>query len=409
MNGEEEDKDYGMTISSYFLMESDIRGQVYKPSYYFNPENSKRLEHLNNLLLTQGWRDFIWKSLSKPKDSITYKAEKGFTISGKVKQVFGQKPIVNNNITLGLVNKHGFNAFSATTDTLGRFDFKDVMFFGKTNLYLNSRDDKGKFKGKIVMDSIERSPMYISLKKEQIILPQSTNTVVENVIKKFTGFDIKPENVLKEIEVKALKNKVNPWYGVPDYSYVVDRKEANEYYNFVDYLNEKLRGIVAVNSVEMTGKDISELPFAVLIDGFEAVHSDQLFSVSLDEALKIEVVSGIHIGALYGKNTVISIITSSKKGNTSKKVFHSIKQEIEGFYEARTFYAPNPEEVNQEPFDKKAARNTIYWNPYVHPEKTGNVSYYNTNMETKVKVVMEGITDSGTPIVINKYYFIKKQ
>ncbi len=72
MNGGEEDKDYGMTISSYFLMESDIRGQVYKPSYYFNPENSKRLKHLDNLLLTQGWRDFIWKSLSKPKDTITY-------------------------------------------------------------------------------------------------------------------------------------------------------------------------------------------------------------------------------------------------------------------------------------------------------------------------------------------------
>ena len=35
MNGITEDKDYGTTISSYFLMESDIRGKVNQPSYYF--------------------------------------------------------------------------------------------------------------------------------------------------------------------------------------------------------------------------------------------------------------------------------------------------------------------------------------------------------------------------------------
>ena len=101
MNGVVDEKDFGTNISSYFLMESDIRGKVHNPGYYFDATNVKRLEHLDDLLLTQGWRDFLWKTMPKSNDTINYKAEKGITISGRVKQLFGEKPKVNNRIGLG--------------------------------------------------------------------------------------------------------------------------------------------------------------------------------------------------------------------------------------------------------------------------------------------------------------------
>ncbi|WP_218026534.1 hypothetical protein, partial [Flavobacterium flevense] len=208
----------------------------------------------------------------------------------------------------------------------------------------------------------------------------------------------------------AAKNKINPMYGVPDYSYQVDKKEANKFYNFVDYLEQELRGVVAVNYDSIVATDASKLPFAILIDGFQAVDGNQLISVSADEALKIEVVRGMHIEALYGKFTLISIFTNAKTGQAAKKVpVYSIKQELEGFYTARVFYSPDTEKPNPE-LDKKAAvRNTIYWNPYVHPDKTGNaaVNYLNSSVETKVKVALEGITGSGIPVVRNVFYTIK--
>jgi len=52
------------TISSWFLLESDVRGTVEEPSYYFDPSNSNRLKDLDILLLTQGWRDFEWKYMN---------------------------------------------------------------------------------------------------------------------------------------------------------------------------------------------------------------------------------------------------------------------------------------------------------------------------------------------------------
>ena len=103
MNGIVEEKDFGTNICSYFLLESDIRGKVYNPAYYFDTTNPKRLDHLENLLLTQGWRDFVWKKMPNVDDNPVYKAEKRITISGRVKQVFGDKSKVNSKMSLTLI------------------------------------------------------------------------------------------------------------------------------------------------------------------------------------------------------------------------------------------------------------------------------------------------------------------
>ncbi|MBD0725472.1 hypothetical protein B6A10_09805 [Flavobacterium sp. L1I52] len=118
--------------------------------------------------------------------------------------------------------------------------------------------------------------------------------------KKYIAFGVKPENMLKEVAVKAKKNKINPLYGVPDYSYEVDKKEANKFYNFVDYLEQKLRGVYNINYDSIIATDASKLSFVLFIDGFQAVDGNQLLAVSPDEALRIEVVSGEHIKQLYG-------------------------------------------------------------------------------------------------------------
>jgi hypothetical protein len=49
---------YPASIASWFLLESDIRGKIEGPSYYFDPDNKNRLQDLDLLLMTQGWRDF---------------------------------------------------------------------------------------------------------------------------------------------------------------------------------------------------------------------------------------------------------------------------------------------------------------------------------------------------------------
>ncbi|MDQ5930024.1 MAG: hypothetical protein QG594_1807, partial [Bacteroidota bacterium] len=407
-----ETEDYGTTISSYFLMESDIRGKVHNPGYYFTATNPKRLEHLDNLLLTQGWRDFVWKTIPKSNNTVDYKLEKGITISGRVKQVFVNKPLINTYLALGLVSKKNQNFFNTTSDSLGYFKFDNIMFSGKTNMFLNNINKKGKLRGQIVLDSIELNPIPVKIKNENLFLLETTNSLAENVSKKYIAFGVKPENILDEVKVKSQKQKTNPLKVIPDYSFKVNKIEANKYFNFIDYLEQELKGIVNVKYDSIVGKNEEKLPFAIVIDGFQAVSGDQLPWVSLNDALSIDVAKGLHVEVLYGKSTVVSIITKSKTGQAPIKVpLHSVKQEIEGFYTPRIFYSPNPEKPDVK-LDKIAdVRNTLYWNPYIHPDKTGNaiVSFYNTKAETKVKVALEGVTGNGIPVVKSAYYEIKKE
>ncbi|HJS01414.1 MAG TPA: Plug domain-containing protein, partial [Flavobacterium sp.] len=404
-------------ISSYFLMESNIRGKVYHPAYYFDVTNSKRLEHLDNLLLTQGWRDFVWKTLPKMNDKNNFKVEKGITISGRVKQLFAEKSLMNNNLTLALTSKKNRNIFSTVTDSNGRFQFENLMFSGKTNMYLNTRDEKGKFKGEIVLDSIEQIPIPVAFGRTN---SWSDNRIflIENVHNKFTAFGVKPKNILKEVVVKA-KNPphVLNLYGVPDYSYTLD-KEVKEFTNIYDVL-EKVPSVFIINgSITIQGeKNEQSGPPLMLIDGYPALPFE-FDLISPVDVVKIDVIRGKMLAMLYileegngGGGGAISIITNGKRGNKPKKdPYQSIKKEIEGFYTARVFYSPDPEKPEVELDKKTAVRNTIYWNPYVHPDKTGNVSvnFYNTKVETKVKVALEGITGGGIPVVKNAYYTIKK-
>jgi len=414
MNGVVEEKDFGTTISSYFLVESDIKGKVHNPGYYFDAANLKRLEHLDDLLLTQGWRDFVWKTMPKANDAINYKAEKGFEISGRVKQLFSTKAKVNNRIGLVLLNKKHINTFKTTTDASGSFMFENIMFSGKTNMVLNSRNENGKYGGEILVNPIEQLPVEVSFKNESIVWTDPLRAIVDNVFKKYAAFGVKPENMLDEVQIKVQKKKYAVVaYGVPDYRYIVDKNEAKKLNNAAELIEEQCRGVIPPNfSMDLNSyfdaSGESNMP-VILIDGYQAYEAGELLGISPEDVVKIEVASGYVVSALYGKSSVISVFTNGNRNKAASDSFYSIKQEVEGFYTERVFYSPNPEQAELD--NKVAVRNTLYWNPFVHPDATGNanVSYYNTKVETKVKVALEGITATGIPVVKKVYYTIKKQ
>jgi hypothetical protein len=74
-------------IESFFLLESEIRGQIESPTAYFDTANRARGWQMDLLLLTQSWRDFVWKHLAEEFDKFSgYEPEKGLRVSGHVKK-----------------------------------------------------------------------------------------------------------------------------------------------------------------------------------------------------------------------------------------------------------------------------------------------------------------------------------
>ncbi|MFI1744676.1 TonB-dependent receptor [Thalassobellus sediminis] len=420
LNGVTDEKTLNTNISSYFLMESDIRGKVHNPGYYFNSNNPKRLEHLDALLLTQGWRNFLWKTTRKLKDSIPFKVENGINITGRVEQLFGEKPKPNMNVSLALMNKTGMNVFSDITDSLGNFKFEKLMLSGKTNMFLNSRNEKGKNKGEIVLNPIGQKPIPVYFKDltGSFIETTNKNSIVEHVYRKHINFGVAPENILDEVEIIGKKKKQTiSLHGIPDLSYVVD--ENTPVVNDVLELVQLTISGVIIERGDVNGDYLrfmrydKDKPALILINDFPIYDISELDFIQPDNVEKIEAIRGA-TAAIYGTegaNGVIAIYTKKLSGNqASKEDFHTIKKEIEGFYEARVFYTPDLNKPSTDMYNKEAIRNTIYWNPYVHPDANGNVSttYYNSSVETKVKVTLEGITATGIPVVKHMYYTIEE-
>ena len=141
------------TISSWFLLESDIRGKIEDPSYYFDPANPNRLKDLDVLLLTQGWRDFEWKY-----KTMKYPPEYGFTISGKARKKFSDSPLKNTTITLALFGKEKPLITMTSADSTGKFHIDEIDFSGEAKLIASITDDKDNLKGLLILDSIRYKP-----------------------------------------------------------------------------------------------------------------------------------------------------------------------------------------------------------------------------------------------------------
>lgn len=58
-------------ILTHYYLSSQLKGRIYNPSFYFNSSSKDRDEALDLLLLTQGWRRYIWSEDNLSKNAMT--------------------------------------------------------------------------------------------------------------------------------------------------------------------------------------------------------------------------------------------------------------------------------------------------------------------------------------------------
>ena len=402
-----------MSISSYFLFESDIKGKVHNAAYYFNPNNLDRLYNLDLLLLTQGWRDFLWKQNIELKDSIHYNSEKGINITGKVKKLFATTGKEDNKVVLYFSNKGNITFAVDTTDVDGKFNFNNVSFVGPTQVLLNTKNKNNKSNGMIVLDSIYRLPKKVnfnaatnfSSSKETIV-----NLIKENIQQKHVEFDVPMSNRLNEILILGKSKKdIGGNYGFADHTYIASKENA-KYSDIYSLIQFSIPGVnIANDSISFRRNGGTAL---IIVDDVE-VQSGDLNLIIPEKVERIEALTSANAAVFgpKGANGVLLIYTKNGEGvSNEKKTFHTITENIEGFYDARIFYSPNyakPETLESNFSD---IRNTLYWNPNVFLDKSGNaeVSYYNSDVNSAVEVTAEGITLEGIPFVAKTNYLVKK-
>ncbi|MFA9195391.1 hypothetical protein AAGV33_13335 [Flavobacterium sp. FBOR7N2.3] len=65
-----QNKQDAKNIQSHYLLSTQLKGNIYNPAYYFDEKNKDRKEALDLVLLTQGWRNYVWNENNLKEKSL---------------------------------------------------------------------------------------------------------------------------------------------------------------------------------------------------------------------------------------------------------------------------------------------------------------------------------------------------
>lgn len=409
------------SIFSELLLRSEIKGYIEKPNYYFTDIDTKKTDHLDILMLTQGYRKFNWDTLLAnelapiefPPEELTTK------ISGRLQTLLG-KPVANGNIIL--------NSFAAQvtldtiTDEKGNFVFDNLLLTDSLSFSVQGLSPKGKDNVEILLDGIPGMPITSTRNRgDYMIDPQdSLKTYLERVKKNDDALSklglesrvihLETVTVTKQSSIRSSSN-LNP-SGRADQT--ISANELKACPTLRSCLEGRLRGVrfvteqTSVGPVSFPVTTRGNGKMQVLIDGrlLRQDSEGDLMDIAgvfdqnmIDPAsiLNIEVLRSPSLTAVYGSEGSNGVIIINTKGWTpGQRTVYNIKTYTpQGYSNVREFYSPKYGVSDL--LDTKAdTRSTIYWNPIVQTDASGEtlLEYYNAG-EGSYRVVIEGVAIDG--------------
>lgn len=403
------------SIESNLLLTSDLKGYVEKPNYYFANINPETRKNLDILMLTQGYRRFVWKQLEK--DNIArenpFKPESQIDIAGIIKNKEG-KPIVDYNLIL--IKKVGGLTLMQQTDQNGRFRFKGVNFFNGDAFILKTVVTVGRNEVFMVLDKPEIGPevapanlieskydanadLLITLQSNQKQGAVLASTSLEN-------FAIEHDKTLITTS-KNTYNRSTKLGGTGNADQVILASQILPGASLTDGLNGLVRGVEFSQGMpylknnQKVGVGTNN-PMLVILDGVEIMSLDDIAPIDVESVELLRGPNATIYGARGGDGVLIintrqAGVPAPTPAGTSKEMSPGMFSITPmGFYKAREFYAPTYL-ADQMGTNSNDQRTTIFWKPDLNTDADGNatLSFYNADGTGNYRVVVEGIDTKG--------------
>ncbi len=370
-------------IFSHYHLSTQLKGKLYNPIFYFDERNKNRKEALNLLMLTQGWRNYLWneENLNRyPKflhyilsDSLTgiLKPEK----TNKLIKQIGEKFVM-----VFTADSSKGKTFIGTND-YGQFSLNHNHFKMAEQAYLYLKpmmSQKNKYAINIRDSFFDTINHYRKTKIINYPLSKFQEIKSNKVTEPFIVTD--EVNKLKEIVLSTKKNKIfrDKYLGVLD---SLAKLNLNvDYVCSSGILNCPTHGL---NHPDNT-KPIEGRTYEQYV-GFKWVDESRrqyTFQNSKVEKYK------------YPELTEAYLL----------KKFNLVM--LKGYYGKREFYQPAyDEESINDPFPDY--RNTLFWKPDIITNSQGEatIQFFCSDIDTTFLGVIEGVDYTGL-IGSNNFKFI---
>ncbi|MBC6610897.1 TonB-dependent receptor plug domain-containing protein [Hymenobacter sp. BT507] len=411
------------TIRSYLLLTSELRGTVEDPGYYFaNPTYDTNLA-LDNLMLTQGWRRFVWKELLANRlGNYPYPLEQSLSVSGQVMngQLLGSKETPAPNATVLLLRFGGENQLmTATTDSAGRFFFSGFAEQDTSRLLVRVQPQKGLRNPIVRLDrkvaegakNLPTIPLEVGSAEEVAYLQSSKK---QQVMERQYSPDGK-RILLQNVDVRGRREVSDGRRLYSRADAVVrtaDIPAANSYTNILQLIQGRVAGVQVTGNppnMNVTIRGISSFSGSnsplFIIDGVQT-DASIVNSISVQDVESVEILKGAS-AAIYGSrggNGVIAIFT--KRGNPNYDPANDpyaaapmgmATYALPRYYPTREFYQPPYQQPGAQlpPDDTRSA--TLFWAPQIVTDANGQatITFYTSDIGGDYRLSLEGLTNNG--------------
>ncbi len=371
--------DFQSGIITNLLLSSDLAGRIQKPEYYFDENNQDADEALDYLMMTQGWRRFIWNDvMNENLLRIRYPIQKNIAVSGRITKELFDRPLKDLPVTLTVVSEFN-DVYVTRTNNRGEYFFDLPDYEDTIQVEITARRKNGR---KNLVIYVEDNDLPES---EEIFSSYSRDMIVRGTNK------FKP---LPEEEIDTMQIVNEGIYRTPDYVLEVT-DDMRSYHSVLDMIQGRIPGVqVNGNNVLIRGPSslIGSNEPLYLIDNIP-VDVSAVQTMNPMDVERIEVLKGPS-AAIYGArgaNGVIAIFTI--RGSFVIKGI--LKFDMLGFHRPREFYSPK----YGTRFDDLVEdyRTSLYWDPYIRTDSTGlaKISFYCSDISSTFHLVVEGISTDG--------------
>lgn len=441
-------------IRSFLLLNSDLPGDIENPAYYFNRRNKDREYVMDLLMLTQGWRRFVWSDvLKETHEPLAYQPEDGFTLEGRLYDYANRSKAVEGEVTLSFMENPGIRKTNPTSPD-GHFQFDGMHFIDTVNIVLQASKAGKKRKRKendaIFIDILPAESPGIFAKPGPLKLPENTaanqaqadSTDNTSKIPAFSQQYIAKSNKIKDIEAayntegKAIMleevaiearqspeadpfSKARKLYSAPSNRLVFDSIPNLGLNSIFDIIQGRIPGITLIGSYNSRNVIIRG-PTSIagdnsplyLVDGVPTDHMN-VNAIHPQNVAYVDVLKGTK-AAMFGSRGAAGVIAIyTKTGSDAAQEINAphmgiINIKHPGYYQAREFYTPNYS--SKKPAHVKPDfRTTLYWHPdiAVAPIDYTDISFFTSDEKGDYILYIQGITADGRTIVGEKEFSVR--
>jgi len=349
-------------ILSYYMLTTQLKGKVYDPGFYFDTINQTRTEAFDLLLMTQGWRRYVW-SEENMKTSAVSKQLITDEISAEVYPTKDKKkyPNVEQIVKSFIPEKKDYSEM-LMTDTIGRFevsakqlsqgkgDYVYFVPFGSTEFapkirisdpFLKINETREK---KVTDYPISRPPPV--KKKEELISFTGNHSAIKL-----------PEVLVKGKGIRIFRDK---YMGYLD---SVAKLKTNDYVCINHILNCSNHGINVDNTKPVEGVTY-KVEVGAKTPGKRMTYRDEVYHYPQ-----------------YTEDELMAMYNFSR---------------VKGYCSKKEFYQPNYDKVSDENLITDY-RNTLLWAPSVITDEKGEatLNFFCSDINYGFVGKVEGVSGEG--------------